>query len=172
MDPSTSMMDSWKYKMQALKRYVKWWDKDHILEQRRELEEINFVFISCQNDFISWGFSEVIKGCLCALDGRKAKLFKAKDERWHLKIWVIWVREGDDNTKYFHWYVDHRRIQNSIWDLQDDLGSSLWSQEDLEKSSKAHFVVIYKFLGVNRIQYKLQVIQIFLISSGRNIILA
>lgn len=47
---------------------------------------------------------------------------------WQQRTKQFWLREGDQNTKFFHKYASTRRQNNSILGLQD--GSGNWVQAD------------------------------------------
>lgn len=45
------------------------------------------------------------KDHLARLEKRKHQLLKEKEVAWHIKSRDIWIKSGDDNTKYFEAYA-------------------------------------------------------------------
>jgi len=58
------------------------------------------------------------------LEGKKRKILDEAEATWRMKSRVLWLKNGDENTKYFHNYAKHRQNINTIWKLQDEEGHS------------------------------------------------
>jgi hypothetical protein len=57
---------------------------------------------------------------------------KAQEEiLWKQKSRVQWLKEGECNTKFFHWSVIQRRHSNRITHLTSDTGEQLHAHEDI-----------------------------------------
>ena len=63
----------------------------------------------------------------------------AREESWRLKRRAIWILSGDENTKIFHAYVKGRKMQNTIWELDDDSGNKISSFNGLSRLGVNHF---------------------------------
>lgn len=50
------------------------------------------------------------KAHLIELENQKARILKEKEEYWHLRIKAIWLKAGDDNTKFFQNYAKGRKV--------------------------------------------------------------
>ena len=82
------------------------------------------------NDEISH-ILQVDSGLLTATNAEKLKdLQVRKGKYWahevttqRLKSRVLWINEGDSNTKFFHAYVFARRNSKDIWSLNDKNGN-------------------------------------------------
>eukprot|EP00253_Pinus_taeda_P003346 PITA_03346 len=61
-----------------------------------------------------------------------------------LKIHATWLREGDKNTKFFHRFTNKRRATNSIWQIKNENGDLLHSQDDISNEAVKHFKNAYK----------------------------
>jgi hypothetical protein len=50
---------------------------------------------------------------------------------------ALWLKEGDNNTKFFHHYANQRRNINSIWEIKNEEGNLVSSfQEKAEAGAK------------------------------------
>lgn len=52
---------------------------------------------------------------------------------WCLKIWAIWLVEGDDNTTFFHKFAAVKKTNNSIWELDEANHVKLITVRDLSR---------------------------------------
>jgi len=59
-----------------------------------------------------------------------------EESNWRQKIQAIWIREGDNNTKYFHKFSSFYRMTNSIWEIKDDQGKKVTSFEEIVGAGK------------------------------------
>jgi len=80
---------------------------------------------------------------LLSLNKRKDQLLLIQEISWRLKSRALWIEAGDQNTKYFHAYANHRKNTNSIWSLLDEEGQTVTSQQDLELTAFTHFKQFY-----------------------------
>jgi hypothetical protein len=46
---------------------------------------------------------------LCELLKNKQDLLALEEEKWHLKSRVIWLKEGNNNTNFFHKFASYRK---------------------------------------------------------------
>lgn len=60
-----------------------------------------------------------------------------------LKIRAVWLEAGDINSRFFHWFANHRRISNSIWELKNQDGIMLGEQSAIKEELARHFQGIY-----------------------------
>lgn len=60
------------------------------------------------------------------------KLLEQKEIYWKQRSKQYWLREGDQNTKFFHEYATGRRRQNQIRKLKDKNGVWKETKEDLQ----------------------------------------
>jgi hypothetical protein len=68
------------------------------------------------------------------MEAKTLSFFKKEEEQWILKSRVIWLKEGDNNTKYFHQYANLSNNINTISNIkkeEDGLVLSFEEKEDL-----------------------------------------
>ena len=78
-----------------------------------------------------------------------------------LKSIVLWLREGDANTKLFHAYALARRNSNAIWSLKDINGNLASEDATLKKMGKKHFSDVFMDDRSTNIVDQLRVIRLF-----------
>jgi hypothetical protein len=59
------------------------------------------------------------------LEARKKKVLFNREGEWWLKRRALWIKLGDENTKFFCQFSKHRERTNSIWELQLEWGNLL-----------------------------------------------
>eukprot|EP00253_Pinus_taeda_P002123 PITA_02123 len=73
---------------------------------------------SVTEDDRNLGFtSHAEKSKLIALELQKDQILKEKEESWRLKSRAIWLKAGDENTKFYQNFAKRRKISNTIWKL-------------------------------------------------------
>ena len=63
---------------------------------------------------------------------------------WRQKSRVLWLREDDRNSKYFHALVKKRRAGNRITQLLDEIGNVVEDEEGLVAISTSYFRQIFE----------------------------
>jgi hypothetical protein len=61
------------------------------------------------------------------------------EEHWRQKSRAIWLKSGDQNTKYFHKFASAKRNQKHIWEIWDELGQEHRGQEALKAEANRYF---------------------------------
>jgi hypothetical protein len=84
------------------------------------------------------------KDQLLNLERKCSLLLQKREEEWHLKSRALWLRSGDENTKFFQAYAKGRRMTNTIWSLTDPLGNKASSFQDMAQLSTLHFKNLFK----------------------------
>jgi hypothetical protein len=64
------------------------------------------------------------------LEDKRASWLKTEEQEWRIKSRALWIKEGDNNTKFFHQFVNYRRNLNTIWEIKDEEGNVAVSFED------------------------------------------
>ena len=69
---------------------------------------------------------------------------KVEEMFWRQKSRVLWFREGDRNSKYFHALVKQRRARNRITQLLDENGHVVEDEEELVAIATSYFRQIFE----------------------------
>jgi hypothetical protein len=77
------------------------------------------------------------------LETKKRDILLEREATWRLKSRAIWLKQGDENTKFFHNFVRHRHHLNTITHLQNDRGDSINGHSNLEELGVEHFQNIF-----------------------------
>jgi hypothetical protein len=63
---------------------------------------------------------------------------------WRLKRRAIWIQEGDNNTNFFHQYVNNCKNFNTIWEIQNHEGEVVRSFKEKVEAIVHHFKSLFK----------------------------
>ncbi|XP_030479177.1 uncharacterized protein LOC115696415 [Cannabis sativa] len=75
-----------------------------------------------------------------------ALLYK-EEVYWKQRSRVNWLRAGDKNTKFFHRFASHRKKNNTIKYLKDDLGNSTNNPEAMFSIVSSFFTTLFSSEG-------------------------
>ena len=77
------------------------------------------------------------------LEGQRSKILLTREEQCRLKSRAIWLRVGDENTKFFQNYARGRKNANTIWKLKDEEGREANYFENLSQMGISHFKKLF-----------------------------
>ena len=95
----------------------------------------------------------------------------AKEERLlRIKSRAIWIKEGDNNTKFFHNFANKIRNQNTISTIKDMNGEMVISFKEKAEAGEGFFKNLFKEPAGCNIQEILEVVNLFprMIDEGMN----
>eukprot|EP00253_Pinus_taeda_P026707 PITA_26707 len=84
------------------------------------------------------------KAHLIELENQKAHILKEREESLRLRSRAIWLKAGDDNTRFFQNYAKWQRISNIIWNIPLPKGGFADSFNKLSHLGTSHFRNLYK----------------------------
>lgn len=67
------------------------------------------------------------------LKGRLHEAYRNEEVYWSQKSRVLWLKEGDNNTKFFYAYAAQQRKSNSIERLVNERGGICKTEETMEE---------------------------------------
>ena len=112
-------------------------------DQQRQLKEIEnnlrkIYSLNSSGIFLEEELKEVWE---CEL--KREELLAKEEELWRLKSRAIWIKEGDNNTKFFHRYATHRKNVNMISAIKDINGESVHSFKEKAEARERYFKQIF-----------------------------
>jgi hypothetical protein len=66
--------------------------------------------------------------------------YKQEEILWRQKSRVQWLKEGENNTKFFHRSMIHKRYVNHITKLENDQGKSIMDHEGMENELINYYI--------------------------------
>jgi len=154
-------MDRFMGKLRKLKKVVKNWDR---LQKKARSESlchieaaIDLIFENCEMGF----FSAPERELLSSLEAEKMRILRREEADWRLKSRAIWIKNGDENTRFFHKFANQRRIQNAIWEIKGTDGHFVHKQLDIAEVAVNHFRDIFTDPKETRIADQLRTIQLY-----------
>lgn len=112
--------------MKKLKQVAIGWAHKKKIFDEQELKSVNEFFQAIYDTEGGGYMSNESKELLLQLESKLRKLLKDQEANWRLKSRALWLKFGDENTKFFQLYAKGRQLKNTIWSLSDSLHSKVW----------------------------------------------
>ena len=84
-----------------------------------------------------FGLSQEDQTCRIQIKGEIAHLASLEEISWRQKSRILFVKEGDNNTCFFHWVANSHRRTNHIQGIEVD--SVLYEEEEEVRSKVINF---------------------------------
>eukprot|EP00253_Pinus_taeda_P011302 PITA_11302 len=147
--------------LKRLKTATKSWEKERQKKQNEELIKISEELKSLES-MDSDGYStQSSKDRILFLEKAQNQILLAKEKEWRLKSRAIWLKAGDENTRFFHNYAKGRESANTIWSLKDEAGRELKTFSELSSLGMRHFQNIFSDTGETTIAEIIRTAQCF-----------
>ena len=78
------------------------------------------------------------------LGNKKKEILLMEEISWKLKSRITWLREGNQNTKFFHKSATDRRNRNAIWWVNEMDGSFAITNAEIQAEAYRHFSNFYQ----------------------------
>jgi hypothetical protein len=130
--------------LKRLKEETICWANQRRIRDNQDLKAIEAELKSIYDSEGGGFLSNDSKDQLVSLEARYRKLLADREEDWRLKSRAIWLKSGDENTKFFQDFARGRKNLNNIWSLNDPTGRRLSSFEDLAQMGCNHFKDLFK----------------------------
>ena len=75
---------------------------------------------------------------------------------WRQRSRIVWLTEGDKNTKFFHLRASIQRKKNMIKALQNSLGVEISDPDELRALAKSFYENLYQSEGVQNMEAVLE----------------
>jgi len=127
-----------------IKKSIKAWAQAKLSRDDQELKQIEESLVGIYDEEGGGHLNSSAKEILSGLEGRRNTLLREREESWRLKSRALWVKSGDDNTKFFHAYAKGRKSLNTIWKLSNPEGEEVNSFEGMAIEGVRHFRELFK----------------------------
>eukprot|EP00253_Pinus_taeda_P004922 PITA_04922 len=127
-----------------LKHIVINWAKE---KNRKESAQLTTVEeeLSSLLDERNLGFSSAVdKTRLIELENQRSTLLRQKEESLRLRSRAIWLKAGDENSRFFHNYAKGRKVANTIWNLPLPDGGLADTFNKLSRLGTSHFRSLFR----------------------------
>eukprot|EP00253_Pinus_taeda_P002268 PITA_02268 len=146
-DPSGNKGALFMENLKRLKKTTVEWASDRRKKQNEALNKIDDELRALEAPKVDAYATQESKERIVTLEKSREKILLDKEEEWRLKSRAIWLKAGDENTKFFHNYVKGRKNANTIWKLKDPEGREASSFEALSNMGKNHFKSLFSDPG-------------------------
>jgi hypothetical protein len=135
-----------KCKLQRCKRSIQQWVRKNtrptdalVREKTKALERIQ-ADSSCEGE----EDEQILKNEI-------HKLLEKDELQWKQRAKMDWLREGDQNTKFFHACVRQRQCRNRIEKIEDESGHVCTSQADVDQAFVKYYDNLFSTTGAGNI---------------------
>ncbi|KAF8113566.1 hypothetical protein N665_0048s0027 [Sinapis alba] len=134
LSPDANIMDH----VASCRRALGQWRRQHDLNSEKLVEELKVKVedLYSNDDTTTEELAEALKELSAAL--------KAEELFWKQKCRVLWLREGDRNTKFFHAITKQRRARNRITQLKDANGNLVEDEDGLVAIATDYFRQLFE----------------------------
>jgi hypothetical protein len=73
-----------------------------------------------------------------------------EEEHWRQRSRALWLKSGDQNSKYFHQFANFRRNHKHIWEVRDDEGKVHFGQEALKTEATRFYKSFFEEKGPSK----------------------
>ncbi|XP_050259980.1 uncharacterized protein LOC126705069 [Quercus robur] len=105
-------------KVEKCGKDLNWWNRNVFGNVRRELEKAKKMLIKAEREAILSGNNFQVRHLKAEIE----VLLDKEAIMWQQRSRLLWAREGDRNTKYFHSCATRRHRKNLIESIRDDEG--------------------------------------------------
>lgn len=133
--------------LKRLKRATIEWASKRRRKQNEDLVKIEEALGLLEDPTSDTYVSQESKEKILTLERSRAKILLDKEEEWRLKSRAIWLKGGDENTKFFHNYAKGRKSANTIWKMRGLDGREVSSFEAISSLGKNHFQALFTAPG-------------------------
>ena len=124
-------------KLKALKEDLKKWNKEEFgdLTFRKKCLLSELLGLDAREDLSSLSLQDQTRRI--QIKGEIANLVSLEEISWRKKSRILFVKEGDNNTRFFHRVANFDRRTNHIWGIEVD--GVLYEDEEEVWSKVVHF---------------------------------
>lgn len=136
-----STTEGFCHNLSQLKQLTMAWAK----EKAKDEQLITTIEAELKKDDINLGFTSVEeKAKLIELEKQKDKILKEREESWRLNSRAIWLKAGDENTKFYQNFSKGRKTANTIWKIPLPNGEQANNFQKLSRLGTSHFRNLFR----------------------------
>lgn len=121
-------------KLRNLKPILKQWSEKKNQEQRRQSEKITSEISNLDAKEECLGLSDEERTLCSSLQNDLLNIFIEKERVLTHKCKIHWLKEGDENSSFFHQYLAARKRKTMIIEISDSNGLILLNEQDIEEA--------------------------------------
>eukprot|EP00253_Pinus_taeda_P029406 PITA_29406 len=144
LDKNGDIIEGFMANLKELKKISKIWAHNKRCDDEHQVNEIEKEMVNLKENSGDTSPTPKLKDKLVDLTALRGKILKDKEETWRLRSQPIWLREGDDNTKFYHKFSNGRRAINTIWKLTNEQGVEVDTFPHLASLVTSHFKQVYQ----------------------------
>jgi hypothetical protein len=110
------------WKLKVLKSQIKSWVRIRRSEQQKIISSLEEEIRATLSNLPRSGLYPLNSCRLKSLETERNRLLLIEEEHWRQRSRAVWLKCGDQNTKYFHKVASAKRNHKHLWDIWDDLG--------------------------------------------------
>jgi hypothetical protein len=138
------------WKLKCLKIDIKSWAFWNRSQTSRRLEQLESDLQKLYQTSLTDLNNQEMVGQVNSLELERFKILQAEEDLWRQQSRAIWLKSGDQNTKFFHHYASDRKNRKQIWEIQDETCQEISGQEDLKSEAVKFFKNFGLDLGILR----------------------
>ena len=115
-------------KLSNVKRKIKVWNKIDFGHIFKEKEDLSVKLSSVQEPIQQEGYNESNRESELAILTEMHDIISKKDKFWRQRSRINWLKDGDQNTKFFHLTTLKHRANNKIYGIKK--GQDLLTKEN------------------------------------------
>eukprot|EP00253_Pinus_taeda_P036198 PITA_36198 len=142
--------------LKRLKKATMTWAKERQKNQNEEMIKISEELKSLESMDSDGYATQSSKDRILSLEKAQNQILLAKEKEWRLKSRAIWLKDGDENTRFFHNFA-----KGTIWSLKYEEGREVKSFTDLSCLGQRHFQRIFSDPGETTIAEIIRTTQCF-----------
>lgn len=104
--------------LKRLKKATVEWAKTRKQKQNEKLTQIDVELWELESTESNGYASQESKDRILLLESQRNQILLDREEELRLKSRAIWLKVGDENTRFFHNYAKGRKNSNKIWKLK------------------------------------------------------
>ena len=134
---------AWEQKLKKVKEALKQWVKNHYCDPTQQKEQIIKDMESLQNEMETCEITKEHFVKEIEMESTLQKILRQEEEGWRLRSRLLWLKGGDQNTKYFQNQCKERQRWNTMRELKAEDGTLLQGQAAITNEVRNFFEQLY-----------------------------